>query len=318
MVPPEDGPSRHSQETSGFSMNSRHGDSIDVSYPHVGMDITSLSDSPNWVGQGCYLFISPNRVWQVCDSLSELIRTTWWQLRWTHCKLETDRSCLGTRPGILASTCKAFDFWLCNPRVSGRGGSGLGRPSGMLRECTWITAREEACSESGCTFYVHILGATAIYYLLASEQVVWTFFLRVGVHTGLLGVTVESISSGEIGTRNWTGEQGSAVATARKRFPRVYSCKRCRLAETRREYRTAGLGSIVANRLKPVLLDIPSYRSMSSTNWELTVADGANTTTKTLPTHDGGHILIPAIYGDFVEVHQSQGGDTPTASVNCK
>jgi len=47
------------------------------------------------------------------------------------------------------STCKAFDIWLCNPRVSGRGGSGPGRPSGMPRECTWITAREEACSEEG-------------------------------------------------------------------------------------------------------------------------------------------------------------------------
>jgi len=70
----------------------------------------------------------------------------------------------------------------------------------------------------------------------------------------------------EIGPRRWTGEQGAAAATARKRFPRVYSCKRCRLAETRREYRTAGLGPIVANRFKSGLLDIPSYRSISSTN----------------------------------------------------
>jgi len=36
--------------------------SIDESYPHVGMDSIWLSDSPNWG-------------WQVCDSLSELIRT---------------------------------------------------------------------------------------------------------------------------------------------------------------------------------------------------------------------------------------------------
>jgi hypothetical protein len=150
--------------------------------------------------------------------------------------------------------------------VSGRGGSGPGRPSGMPRECTWITAREEARSEGGCTSYIQILGATAIDDLLASEQVVWTFFLRVGVRIGLLGVTVESISSGEIGTRHWTGEQGAAAATARKRFPRVYSCKRCRHAETRREYWTAGLGPIVANRFKSGLLDIPSYRSISSTN----------------------------------------------------
>jgi len=87
---------------------------------------------------------------------------------------------LGTRPGILASTCKAFDFWLCNHRVSGRGGSGPGRPSGMPRECTWITAREEARSEGGGTSYIHILGATAIDDLLASEQVVWTIFPKSG------------------------------------------------------------------------------------------------------------------------------------------
>jgi len=164
------------------------------------------------------------------------------------------------------STCKGFDFWLCNPMVSGRGGSGPGRPSGMPWEFTWITAREEARSEGGCTSYIQILGATAIDDLLASEQVVWTFFLRVGVHIGLLGVTVESISSGEIGTRHWTGEQGAAAATARNRYPRVYLCKRCGHAETRREYWTAGLGPILANNFKSGLPDIPSDHSTSSTN----------------------------------------------------
>jgi hypothetical protein len=79
-------------------------------------------------------------------------------------------------------------------------------------------------------------------------------------------VTVESISSGEIGTRHWTGEQGAAAATARKRFPRVYWCKRCRHAKTRREYWTAGLGPIVANRFESGLLDIASYRSISIMN----------------------------------------------------
>jgi len=49
--------------------------------------------------------------------------------------------------GELPPTCKAFDFWLCNPRVSGRGGSGPGRQSGMPQECTGITAREVARSE---------------------------------------------------------------------------------------------------------------------------------------------------------------------------
>jgi hypothetical protein len=77
-----------------------------------------------------------------------------------------------------------------------------------------------------------MLGATAIDDLLPSEQVIWTFFLRVGVRIGLLGVTVETISGGEIDTRHWTGEQGAVAATARKRFPRVYSCKRCWHAET--------------------------------------------------------------------------------------
>jgi len=111
--------------------------------------------------------------------------------------------------------------------VIGRGGSGPGRPSGMPRECTWITAREEACSEGGCGVPdILILGATTFDDQLASDEIVWMFFLRVEVRIGLLGVTVESISSGEIGTRHWTGEQGAAAATARKRFLRVYSCKR--------------------------------------------------------------------------------------------
>jgi len=104
-------------------------------------------------------------------------------------------------------------------------------------------AREEARSEGGCTSYIQLLGATAIDNLLASEQVVWTFCLRVAVRIGLLGVSVESTSSGEIRTRHWTGEQGAAAATARKRFSTVYSCKLCRHSETRREYWTAGLGS---------------------------------------------------------------------------
>jgi len=84
----------------------------------------------------------------------------------------------------------------------------------MPRECTWIMGREEARSEGRCTSYIQTLGATAFDDPMASEEVVWTFFLRVGVHIGLLGVPVESISSGEIGTRHWTGEQGATAATA--------------------------------------------------------------------------------------------------------
>jgi len=59
----------------------------------------------------------------------------------------------------------------------------------------------------------------------------------------------------------------------------------------------AGLDPIVVNRFKSGLLDVPSYRSISSTNGELTFPDEASTTTKMVPTDDGGH--IPAIYGEF-------------------
>jgi hypothetical protein len=63
----------------------------------------------------------------------------------------------------------------------------------------------EHASEGGWTTGTKILGATATDNLLASKQVAWKIFLGVGVTAGLLGVTVESISSGEIGTRHWTG-----------------------------------------------------------------------------------------------------------------
>jgi len=44
---------------------------------------------------------------------------------------------------------------------------------------------------------IPILGATAFDNLLASDQVIWTFFLRVGDCTRLLGATVEGITDGE-------------------------------------------------------------------------------------------------------------------------
>jgi len=94
----------------------------------------------------------------------------------------------------------------------------------------------------------------------------------------------------EIGPRHWTGEERAAVATVRKRFLRVYLCKRCRLTETQREYWTAGPGPIVANRFESALLDIPPYRSISTMNGELTCADGAATTTEMVPADDRGHI----------------------------
>ena len=80
-----------------------------------------------------------------------------------------------------------------------------------------------------------------------------------------------------------------------------------RHAETRREYWTAGLGPIVANRFKSGLLDIPSYHSISIMNSELTFTDGAGTTT------DGVYRrwrTYPAIFGDFVEVFRKAQAET--------
>jgi len=89
----------------------------------------------------------------------------------------------------------------------------------MPRECTWITAREEMCSRGGRTSYIQILRATAIDDQVASEEVIGTFFLGVGVRIGLLGVTVESISGGEMGTRHRMGEQGAAAVVAAEECP---------------------------------------------------------------------------------------------------
>jgi hypothetical protein len=170
----------------------------------------------------------------------------------------------------------------------------------MPQTCTWITAREEVRSEGGCTSSIQILGTTAIDNLLASQQVGWIFFLRVGVGTGLRGVTVESISSGGISNRHWTAEQRPAAAKVRKRFPRVNLCSYCRLAETRMEYWTAGLGPIVANSFKSRLLNTPLCCCISTMNWEQPCANGDSTMPKMVSTDHGRLILIPATYRDFV------------------
>jgi hypothetical protein len=60
------------------------------------------------------------------------------------------------------------------------------------------TAREEAWSEGGGSIPdIQMLGATAFDDLLASEQVVGTFFLTVADCTGLLRATMEGITDGE-------------------------------------------------------------------------------------------------------------------------
>jgi hypothetical protein len=175
----------------------------------------------------------------------------------------------------------------------------------MPRECTWITAWEEVCSERGSGIPdIYVLAANAFDYPLASEEVVWTFFLRVGVRIGLLGVTVESIFRGEIGTRHWMDKQGAAAVFAAEEC-REGTLNHCyRHAETRREYWTVGLGPIVANCLKSGLLDIPPYHFISIMNRQLTFADRASSTTKIVPIDDRGHIVT--IYGEFVDVFSNE------------
>jgi hypothetical protein len=70
---------------------------------------------PTWEWTVIWLSDSHNWVCQVCDSLSELIRTHGGS-RGEYTVSWSDRNYLGTRPEILASTCKAFGFWLCEPQ----------------------------------------------------------------------------------------------------------------------------------------------------------------------------------------------------------
>jgi hypothetical protein len=79
---------------------------------------------------------------------------------------------------------------------------------------------EEVCSEGGSGDPdISILGTNAFDDQPASEEVIWIFFLTVGVCIGLLGGTVETISGGEICTRHWTGEQGAAAVVAAEERP---------------------------------------------------------------------------------------------------
>jgi len=85
----------------------------------------------------------------------------------------------------------------------------------MPWECTWITDWQEVCSEGGGgVLNSSILGTNTFDDQLASEDIVWTLFLRVRVCIRLLGVTIESILSGEISTRHWTGDEGAVAVVA--------------------------------------------------------------------------------------------------------
>ena len=61
-----DGPSRDFQETSGLSMNLSHGDSIDVLYPHAGMESIWLSVP---IGRGKYVICRASLFVQIGGSL---------------------------------------------------------------------------------------------------------------------------------------------------------------------------------------------------------------------------------------------------------
>jgi hypothetical protein len=82
------------------------------------------------------------------------------------------------------------------------------------------TDREEACSEGGTTQDIQILGYTAFDDLLAREEVIGSFFLRVGDCRGLLEVTIEGIAEGgKIGPRRWIGKQRAASVVAAEERP---------------------------------------------------------------------------------------------------
>jgi len=75
------------------------------------------------------------------------------------------------------------------------------------------------------------------------------------------------------------------------------------------EYRTEGLGPIVANFFKSGLQYVPPYCFISILNRELMCPDGTGTTTMMVPTDGGGH--IPATYGAFVEASNKDTAQTP-------
>jgi hypothetical protein len=74
---------------------------------------------------------------------------------------------------------------------------------------------------------IEILGATALDDLLASDETIETFTLRIGECSGLLGATVEVTTlenPGEIETINpkgRTSEQGAAAVVAAEERPRI-------------------------------------------------------------------------------------------------
>jgi len=95
-----------------------------------------------------------------------------------------------------------------NSRVSFRGGRRLDRLSVMHQVSSQITIREEEYTNAeGNIPDIQILEATAFVNLLASEEVICTFLIRLGECTGLWAVTMESIWRCEKDINNWMGEK---------------------------------------------------------------------------------------------------------------
>jgi len=145
----------------------------------------------------------------------------WWQPRWTHCV--SWRLIVIAFAYVQESYCRHAKYSTFGSATPGWAAEMAVDRAGhqvCAMECTWITAREETCSEGGgCIPDISILRANAFDDQLASEEVIWMFFLTVGVRTGLVVVTVEIISGGEIGTRYWTGKQGDAAVDVAEERP---------------------------------------------------------------------------------------------------
>jgi len=109
----------------------------------------------------------------------------------------------------------------------------------------------------------------------------------------MLGVTVESISSGELSTRHWTGEQGTVAVVAAEECTNnaalewlLPACRDTQRVLDGRAWLFHG-GTVLNLDFWIFHLTAPD---IYITNWELTFADGAGTTTKMVPTDDVGLI----------------------------
>jgi hypothetical protein len=151
----------------------------------------------------------------VCDSLSEVIRihgdsrggyTVCWKVigvasvlgQESYHQLAKHSTFGSTTPwGAEAMAVDWSGHQVCPRNVPG---SQLERSHGSKEVAVfWISKSVEANAFDG---------------QLAIEEVVLLLFLRVEVRIRLLGVTAKTISSGEIGTKHWTGEERAVAVVA--------------------------------------------------------------------------------------------------------